>query len=296
MLRRQVVVVGDQADLGGGGSGWPTAAAASCARPVRPRRRRIGMTHRGVRWPLRRRWPTAPGPRAGRTGRPRSPPAAGRALSRARAIGTSPTAGGRAPGCRTASCPAPACGPDPGCRAAGRGEPLIPGAGVVPPSVPAWLPVTSSSSLTKLRSPGRSITGSARTSAGIPLGVNASDSAGTQGVGGPRRVTGVQHAGVGVLLHQHVLGQSAGLTGQRLAGWTGPPTRPGTGRSSPGSAMPPRRSPAPTSQLPTGTGRFRPRRAPYRVLGGPFSGATKWNHAASSSTSTVSPSSTVAKA
>ena len=37
-------------------------------------------------------------------------------------------------------------------------------------------------------------------------------------------------------------------------------------------------------------------RAPRRVLGGPLSGATKWNHADSSSTSTVSPSSMVVKA
>src|SRR5580693_2932760 len=46
----------------------------------------------------------------------------------------------------------------------------MPGAGVVPPSVPASLLVTIPSSLTKLRSPGRSITGSADTSAGIPFG------------------------------------------------------------------------------------------------------------------------------
>ena len=49
-------------------------------------------------------------------------------------------------------------------------EPLMPAAGVVPPSVPASLPVLTLPSLTKLRSPGRSITGSAETSAGIPLG------------------------------------------------------------------------------------------------------------------------------
>src|SRR5271156_559169 len=46
----------------------------------------------------------------------------------------------------------------------------MPGAGVVPPSMPASLLVTIPSSLTKLRSPGRSITGSADTSAGIPFG------------------------------------------------------------------------------------------------------------------------------
>lgn len=54
-------------------------------------------------------------------------------------------------------------------------EPLMPGAAVVPPSVPASVPVTRPSSLTKLRSPGRSITGSAETLAGIPLAVNPSD-------------------------------------------------------------------------------------------------------------------------
>ncbi|CKR18284.1 Uncharacterised protein [Mycobacterium tuberculosis] len=46
---------------------------------------------------------------------------------------------------------------------------------MVPPSVPGSLPVISPSSLRKLRSPGRSITGSAVTSAGMPLGVKASD-------------------------------------------------------------------------------------------------------------------------
>src|SRR5947209_7957310 len=50
----------------------------------------------------------------------------------------------------------------------------MPGAAVVPPSVPASLFVTLLSSLTKLRSPGRSITGSADTEDGMPLGSNPS--------------------------------------------------------------------------------------------------------------------------
>ena len=119
--------------------------------------------------------------------------------------------------------------------------------------------------------------------------------AGAQGVGDRSRHRR-QHAGVGILLHHHVLGQPAGLAGQRLQ--VGPAHRPRRvlSRHRQGQRHHLEDHQHPRRNCQRGlddSGRSRCQSGSWAARS---SVATKWNHADSSSTSRVSPSSAVAKA
>ncbi len=185
--------------------GWRCACgmADSGARYARPRGTDVGEFHRptvvsGGRLPVG--GPLQPDPRE-LTAWPPSPPAAAPCpAARWWAAGTSPTAAWRAPARRLASRPAPVHGPGP---AVGQ-----PGAGAVDsrcgrgaPSVPGFAAGDQPVVAEETAIPGRSITGSAVTSAGMLL-CEGFRQAGSQGVG-QRRGHRRQHACVGSA-HQHV--------------------------------------------------------------------------------------------
>ena len=113
-------------------------------------------------------------------------------------------------------------------------DPLTPAAAVVPPSVPASLALTVAGlGVGEVADvPGFSITGSAETSVGMPLGPNPS--AVTAPSASPTGdADGSQQPGVGVLFDHHVVGQPARLAGERLEVRAADCSTPGTGRSSP---------------------------------------------------------------
>src|ERR1700737_1374258 len=166
----------------------------------------------------------------------------------------------------------------------------MPGAGVVPPSVPASLLVTSPSSLTKLRSPGRSITGSADTSAGMPLGSNPSERP-EPNPSFTGALPGDSMPALGCCATSTSLAspQVLPVSARRLER---PTDHAGYWSVTPSVSDRTSKKTNAHAAIPNGDWRIR---ASRDSLGGPEWSPllTKWNQAASSSTRTVSPSSTV---
>src|SRR5580693_5655805 len=166
----------------------------------------------------------------------------------------------------------------------------IPGAGVVPPSVPASLLVTRPSSLRKLRSPGRSITGSAETSAGIPLGSKPSS----------KPASSASFTGTLIGDNKPALGScstSTSLASPQVLPLNACRLERPTDQAGYWSVMPSvsdstSKKTSAHAAIPNGD---RTIRANRDSPGGPVSLPllTKWNQAATSSTSTVSPNSPV---